>query len=86
VKLRRQRTKRDLLGKTTIPRSQLMPFYVLQEAGVDYKDLTAVAFYDKPFLKFERLLETYHGFSPRGLVSFQSAIPVWENNNVGRFP
>src|SRR6478672_11524030 len=51
--------------------------YVLQETGVDYKDLTAVAFYDKPFLKFERLLETYHGFSPRGLVSFQSAIPVW---------
>ena len=51
--------------------------YVLQEAGVDYNDLTAVAFYDKPFLKFERLLETYHGFSPRGLVSFQSAIPVW---------
>src|SRR6266513_2512808 len=51
--------------------------YVLQEAGVDYKDLTAVAFYDKPFLKFERLLETYHGFCPRGLVSFQSAIPVW---------
>ena len=51
--------------------------YVLQEAGVDYKDLTAIAFYDKPFLKFERLLETYHGFSPRGLVSFQSAIPVW---------
>jgi carbamoyltransferase len=51
--------------------------YVLQEAGVDYNDLSAVAFYDKPFLKFERLLETYHGFSPRGLVSFQSAIPVW---------
>jgi carbamoyltransferase len=51
--------------------------YVLQEAGVEYNDLTAVAFYDKPFLKFERLLETYHGFSPRGLVSFQSAIPVW---------
>ena len=51
--------------------------YVLEEGGVNYKDLTAVAFYDKPFLKFERLLETYHGFSPRGLVSFQSAIPVW---------
>jgi carbamoyltransferase len=57
--------------------------YVLQEAGVDYKDLTAVAFYDKPFLKFERLLETYHGFSPRGLVSFQSAIPVWEIITLG---
>lgn len=51
--------------------------YVLQEGGLAFNDLTAVAFYDKPFLKFERLLETYHGFSPRGLVSFQSAIPVW---------
>jgi carbamoyltransferase len=51
--------------------------YVLEEAGVEYKDLAAVSFYDKPFLKFERLLETYHGFSPQGLVSFQSAIPVW---------
>src|SRR5580765_6428231 len=51
--------------------------YVLEEAGVDYNELEAVSFYDKPFLKFERLLETYHGFSPRGLLSFQSAIPVW---------
>lgn len=51
--------------------------YVLAEAGVDYKDLAAVAFYDKPFLKFERLLETYHGFAPRGMASFHSAIPVW---------
>lgn len=51
--------------------------YVLQEGGVDYKNLRAVAFYDKPLLKFERLLETYHGFCPRGLASFQSAIPLW---------
>jgi carbamoyltransferase len=51
--------------------------YVLEEAGVKYNALTAVAFYDKPFLKFERLLETYHAFAPRGLVSFGSAIPVW---------
>jgi carbamoyltransferase len=51
--------------------------YVLEEAGVAYNELNAVSFYDKPFLKFERLLETYHGFSPRGLLSFQSAIPVW---------
>ncbi|MFZ2418842.1 MAG: carbamoyltransferase N-terminal domain-containing protein, partial [Smithellaceae bacterium] len=36
-----------------------------------------VAFYDKPYLKFERLLETYHAFTPRGLKSFASAIPVW---------
>ena len=46
-------------------------------AGIDLGDLTAVAFYDKPYIKFERLLETYHGFAPRGLRSFSSAIPVW---------
>src|SRR5262245_3929672 len=51
--------------------------FVLQEGGFEYKDLMAVAFYDKPFLKFERLLETYHAFAPRGLTSFSSAIPVW---------
>ena len=51
--------------------------YVLSECGLRYQDLYAVAFYDKPFLKFERLLETYHAFAPRGLTSFSSAIPVW---------
>ncbi|KAF0195973.1 MAG: putative Carbamoyltransferase [Bacteroidetes bacterium] len=51
--------------------------YVLAEAGVEYKDLKAVVFYDKPYIKFERLLETYHAFAPRGLASFRSAIPVW---------
>ena len=51
--------------------------FVLGEAGLDYKDLAAVAFYDKPFLKFERLLETYHAFAPKGFGSFASAIPVW---------
>jgi len=50
--------------------------YVLNEAGIGPDDLEAVAFYDKPFLKFERLLETYHEFAPRGLQSFLSAIPV----------
>ena len=51
--------------------------YVLQESGINYKDLTAVSFYDKPFLKFERLLETYHAFAPSGFFSFLSAMPVW---------
>jgi carbamoyltransferase len=51
--------------------------YVLEEAGLEYRDLEGVAFYDKPFLKFERLLETYHAFAPSGLASFSSAIPVW---------
>jgi carbamoyltransferase len=51
--------------------------YVLAEAGIDYGNLDAVVFYDKPYIKFERLLETYHAFAPRGLASFLSAIPVW---------
>ncbi|MBS9773640.1 MAG: carbamoyltransferase [Tenacibaculum sp.] len=51
--------------------------YVLNEAGIDYNDLEAVVFYDKPYIKFERLLETYHAFVPKGLVSFLSAVPVW---------
>jgi carbamoyltransferase len=51
--------------------------YVLEESGVNYNDLAGVAFYDKPFLKFERLLETYHAFAPSGFLSFLSAMPVW---------
>jgi carbamoyltransferase len=51
--------------------------YVLTEAGVDIGDLSAIAFYDKPFVKFERLLETYHAFAPKGGISFLSSIPVW---------
>ena len=51
--------------------------YVLQEAGLRYEDLSAIAFYEKPFLKFERLLETYHAFAPSGFVSFTSAMLVW---------
>ncbi|MBC8321079.1 MAG: carbamoyltransferase [Bacteroidetes bacterium] len=51
--------------------------YVLTEAGIEYKDLTAISFYDKPFIKFERLLETYHAFAPKGLISFLSTVPVW---------
>ena len=51
--------------------------YVLSEAGLSIPELTAIAFYDKPLLKFERLLETYHAFAPRGLTSFLSAMPVW---------
>lgn len=51
--------------------------YVLREAGLEVSDLTAIAFYDKPLLKFERLLETYHAFAPKGLKSFLAAMPVW---------
>ena len=51
--------------------------YCLDEAGISLADLDAVVFYDKPFLKFERLLETYYAFAPRGLKSFLSSMPVW---------
>jgi len=51
--------------------------YVLSEADLAVSDLTAIAFYDKPYIKFERLLETYHAFAPKGLQSFLAAVPVW---------
>jgi carbamoyltransferase len=51
--------------------------YVLEDAGIAFSDLNAVCFYDKPYIKFERLLETYHAFAPKGLPSFLAAIPVW---------
>ena len=51
--------------------------YCLGEAGIGWQDVAHVAFYDKPFLKFERLLETYVSFAPRGFESFRMAIPVW---------
>ena len=51
--------------------------YCLAEAGVTLKDIDHIAFYDKPFLKFERLLETYLAFAPRGFKSFRMAMPVW---------
>ncbi len=51
--------------------------YVIEESGIPYSELSCVVFYDKPFIKFERLLETYHAFAPKGLKSFWSAVPVW---------
>ncbi|MGC8824734.1 MAG: carbamoyltransferase family protein [Bacteroidales bacterium] len=51
--------------------------YVISEAGIEPSDLAAVVFYEKPFIKFERLLETYHAFAPRGFKSFATAIPAW---------
>ena len=51
--------------------------YCLETAGITAADLDAVAFYDKPFLKFERILETYIASVPSGLPSFLKAIPLW---------
>ena len=51
--------------------------YCLKEAGIEGSDLDCVAFYDKPFLKFERILETYLTFAPIGIKSFLKAMPLW---------
>lgn len=51
--------------------------FCLQYGGVTLDQLDGIAFYDKPLLKFERLLETYYAFVPKGLSSFITAIPVW---------
>ena len=51
--------------------------YCLAAAGVGLDQVDHIAFYDKPFLKFERLLETYLAFAPKGFTSFRMAMPVW---------
>ena len=51
--------------------------YCLEEAGISSSDLEIVAFYDKPFLKFERILETYLSYAPKGISSFLRAMPLW---------
>jgi len=51
--------------------------YCLHEAGLTLSDIDYITFYDKPLVKFERLLETYLGYAPRGFRSFVMAIPVW---------
>ena len=51
--------------------------YCLAEGGLTLGDIDAVVFYDKPFIKFERLLETYLAFAPRGFESFRMAMPLW---------
>lgn len=51
--------------------------YCLREGGVSLKDLRHIVFYDKPLVKFERLLETYLAFAPRGVQSFVAAMPIW---------
>jgi carbamoyltransferase len=51
--------------------------FVLREGGTGLQDVDYVVFYEKPFLKFERLLETYLAFAPKGFASFAKAMPVW---------
>lgn len=56
--------------------------FCLDEGGLSINELDAIVFYDKPLLKFERLLETYYGFAPKGIVSFLKAMPIWLNEKL----
>jgi carbamoyltransferase len=56
--------------------------YCLTETGIDPSQIENVVFYEKPFLKFERLLETYLAFAPRGFLSFKNAMPVWVKDKL----
>lgn len=51
--------------------------FCLDFANIQLEDVDSIAFYDKPLLKFERLLETYYAFAPSGFISFHKAVPVW---------
>ncbi len=52
-------------------------FYCLKEANIKFSDISKVAYYEKPILKFERLLETYLSYAPKGFSSFVRSMPVW---------
>jgi carbamoyltransferase len=56
--------------------------FCLDETGLTLDELDAVVFYDKPFLKFERLLETYYAFAPKGIRSFIQSMPIWLNEKL----
>ena len=56
--------------------------YCLREAGIGLSDVSYVVFYEKPFIKFERLLETYLSFAPKGLMSFWAAMPAWLKEKI----
>src|SRR4029453_16380740 len=56
--------------------------YCLEEAGIGLDQVDYVAFYEKPILTFDRLLETYMAFAPRGLPSFIKAIPLWVKEKI----
>ena len=56
--------------------------YCIAEAKIDPSDIHNVVFYEKPFLKFERLLETYLAFAPRGFKSFRQFMPIWVKDKL----
>ena len=58
--------------------------FLIKEQNIKISDVNYIVFYEKPFLKFERLLETYLAFAPKGFKSFKMAIPIWLRENFFR--
>lgn len=56
--------------------------YCIKEAGIQSSDINYIVFYDKPFLKFERLLETYLAFAPKGFMTFLKSFPIWVKDKL----
>ena len=56
--------------------------YCLKEAKLNVQDIDYIVFYDKPFLKFERIFETYLAFAPRGFKSFATSLPIWVKDKL----
>ena len=56
--------------------------YIIKEANLKLSEIDYIVFYEKPFLKFERLIETYVGFAPRGFISFCKSMPLWLNEKL----
>jgi len=56
--------------------------YCLEEAGLKPEDVDYIGFYDKPFLKFDRLIQTYLSYAPQGFRSFEKALPIWLNKKL----
>ena len=56
--------------------------FVLNFANLKLSDVDSIVFYEKPFLKFERLLETYVAFAPKGFIQFVKAVPLWLRENI----
>ncbi|REL24192.1 hypothetical protein DYD21_19625 [Rhodohalobacter sp. SW132] len=67
-------------GDAAFPESSVA--YCLNEGGITQQELDFVVFYEKPYVKFERLLETYLAYAPRGLDSYKESIPVWARDKL----
>ncbi len=56
--------------------------YCLNESRIKFEDIDYIVFYEKPIIKFERILETYLAFAPQGFISFKNSLPVWVKDKI----